>query len=122
MSKYIAIFTDNHLEEFDVNGFRIMTEKEVDRFEELASSINFEFHFYASTECLTYSNGEDFLSRIEFKPISNEEYDNLDKLFGGEFGTFIGEEYLKVVMEGDSDETDDEDYDDYNDNNLDDNW
>ena len=116
MSRYIAIFNDNHGEEFDVYGFRIMTEKEVLRFEELANSINFEFNFYANTEFLSYANGEDFLSRIEFKLISLEEYSNLDRIFGGEFGTFIGEEYLKVVMEGDSDENDFDDSD-LNDNN-----
>jgi len=122
MSKYVAIFSDNHGEEFDVYGFRIMTEKEVDRFEELANSINFEFNFYATTECLTYSNGEDFLSRIDFKTITTEEYNTLDKLFGGEFGTFIGEEYLKVVMEGDSDDNDFDDSDLNDNNDYEDNW
>jgi hypothetical protein len=115
MVKYLVIFSDNHGEEFDVNGFRLMTEKEADKFEDLANNINFEFHYYANSECLSYSNGEDFLSRIEFKPVSNEEYEKLDKLFGGQFGIFIGEEYLKVVLQGESDDNEDE-VDDYNDN------
>jgi hypothetical protein len=119
MCKYLVIFSDNHGDEFDVSGFKLMSEKESDRFEDLASSINFEFNYYANAECLTYSNGEDFLSRFEFKLISNDEYDKLNKLFAGEFGTFIGEEYLKNVLQGD--EEDNEDFD-INDNNDLDDW
>ena len=111
MVKYMVIFSDNHGEEFDVNGFRLMTEKEADRFEELANNINFEFHYYANSECLSYSNGEDFLSRIEFKLVTNDEYESLDRLFGGQFGIFIGEDYLKTVLQGENDEINDEEED-----------
>ena len=107
----MVIFSDNHGEEFDVNGFRLMTEKEADRFEELANNINFEFHYYANSECLSYSNGEDFLSRIEFKLVTNDEYESLDRLFGGQFGIFIGEDYLKTVLQGENDEINDEEED-----------
>lgn len=117
MGKYIVIFKDNHKDEFDVNGFKLMTEKESDKYEELALSINYEFEFWANNECLTYVNGEDLLSRIEFKSISNEEYDSLDKLFGGEFGTFISEDFLNTILDGADEDNDvDESYDD------DDNW
>ena len=115
MARYLAIFTDNHGEEFDVHGFKIMTEKEVSIFEEIANNITWEFSYYANNESLNYSNGEEFLSRIEFKEISKDEYDALEKIFGGEFGTFINEEYLKTVLDGDDDYKneygDDEDYD-----------
>lgn len=113
---YLVIFKDNHNDEFDVNGFKIMTEKEVNNFEDLAVSIAWEFNFNANGESLTYSNGEDFLSRIEFKIITKNEYDTIEKVFGGEFGTFIGEEYLQLVFNGDTDsdytknEDEDEDY------------
>lgn len=112
MAKYLAIFTDNHGEEFDVHGFKIMTEKEVNRFEELASNITWDFSYYANSESLNYSNGDDFLSRIEFKEISTSEYESLEKVFGGEFGTFIGEEYLQNVLDGDDSGFDDEEYED----------
>lgn len=118
MAKYLAIFQDNHGEEFDVHGFKIMTEKEVNKFEELALSITWDFSFYANSESLNYSNGDDFLSRIEFKEISTDEYETLEKVFGGEFGTFISEEYLKTVLEGDDTEMEDED--DYDEDNYDD--
>jgi len=106
MAKYLVIFSDNHNDEFDVNGFRLMTEREVESFEEIANSITFNFDYHANTECLSYANGEDFLSRIEIKLISNEEYQSLKKLFDGQFGIFIGEEYLKTVLDGDDDSSD----------------
>ena len=99
MARYIAIFTDNHREEFDVHGFKIMTQSEITKFEELALSITWEFSYSANDESLHYYNGEDFLSRIEFKEISKTEYESLDKIFGGEFGTFITEEYLESILE-----------------------
>ena len=118
MAKYLVIFSDNHNDEFDVNGFRLMTEKEVDSFEEIANSITFNFDYHANTESLTYANGEDFLSRIEFKVISNEEYQSLKKLFDGQFGIFIGEEYLKTILEGD----DTNDYSDEDESEEEDEW
>lgn len=110
MARYLVTFSDNHGDEFDVSGFRIMTDKEVDTFEELATSITWEFAFYANDESLNYSNGEDLLSRIEYKEIDKDQYTLLDKLFGGEFGTFIGEEYLQTIIDGVA-ELDEEDYD-----------
>lgn len=111
MGKYLAIFTDNHKEEFDVHGFKIMSDRDIDRFEELAMSITWEFTYYANTEALTYMSGEDFLTRIEYKELTKNEYDTLEKIFGGEFGTFITEEYLESIIE-DEEGTD----------NIDDEW
>ncbi len=115
MAKYLVIFTDNHNEEFDVNGFKIMSEKEANDFEDLATSITWEFSYFASSQSLNFSNGEDFLTRIEFKEITKTEFDSLDKMFNGEFGTFISYEYLQVILEGDesldSDDIEDEDWD-----------
>jgi hypothetical protein len=113
MERYLAIFTDNHGEEFDVHGFKLMTEKEVSRFEDLATSITWDFAYYANNESLNYSNGEDFLSRIDFREISKDEYEALEKIFDGEFGTFVSEEYLKSILDGESeDEDEDDSYDD----------
>jgi hypothetical protein len=113
MAVYLVIYTDNHGEEFDVNGFKIMTKKEIDNYEDLANSITWEFVYYANSECLTYSNGEDFLSRIEFKEISKDEFKVIEKVFGGEFGTFIGEEYLKNILDGEVEHYEEDESDDY---------
>lgn len=114
MARYLAIFNDNHGDEFEVNGFRIMTDKEVTSFEDLAASITWEFAFYANSESLNYSNGEELLSRIEYKEIDKEQYTIIDKVFGGEFGTFIGEEYLQTIFDGET-EIDEEDFDENDD-------
>ena len=108
MGRYLVVFSDNHGDEFDVHGFKTMTDQGVTNFEEIATNITWEFSFYANDECLTYSNGEDFLTRIEFKEISKDEFESLNKLFGGEFGTFITEEYLQSILDGDIESLDEE--------------
>jgi hypothetical protein len=110
MTRYLAIFSDIHGDEFEVKGFRLMTDKEVSNFEDIAASITWEFAFYATSESLNYSNGEELLSRIEYKEIDKEQYTILDKIFGGEFGTFIGPEYLQTIFNGES-EIDEEEFD-----------
>lgn len=114
MARYLVTFHDIHGDEFEVNGFRIMTDREVTIFEDLATSITWEFAYYANTESLNYANGEDLLSRIEYKEIDKEQYAILDKVFGGEFGIFIGVDYLQTILEGES-EIDDEEFEDNDD-------
>ena len=112
MARYLVTFRDNHMEEFDVNGFKIMSEKELSKFEELANSITWEFAYYANNEALVYSNGEDFLSRIDYKEITKDDYDVIDKVFGEEYGTFINEDYLQTVIDGEDKYEGEDDYDD----------
>ena len=112
MARYLVTFRDNHMEEFDVNGFKIMSEKELSRFEELANSITWEFAYYANNEALVYSNGEDFLSRIDYKEITKDDYDVIDKVFGEEYGTFINEDYLQTVIDGEDKYEGGDEYDD----------
>ena len=63
------------------------------------------------TDELEYSSGEDLLSRIEFKEITNEEAKTFKRLFNNEFGVFITESFLEEVI-GDEDEIDFDDEDD----------
>lgn len=116
MARYLAIFTDNINGEFDVNGFKIMTDKEASNFEELANSITWEFYYYADKDYLYYSSGEDFLTRIEFKEISKDQYDAYDKTLGGEFGVFVNEAFLQkeVLDQQEEIDEDDEEDDDFN--------
>jgi hypothetical protein len=81
--------------------------------ESLSSSLSDDFlgaDFFGLDSSL--SNGDDFLSRIEFKEISKDEYETLDKVFGGEFGIFISEDYLQNVLDGDNENYNDDDYND----------
>ena len=115
MTKYLAKFKDvvNEIE-IEISGIRILTDREIQHLEELATSITWNFSYEFGEDnafTLEYSDGEDFLSRIEFKEITNDEARLLKRLFNDEFGTFIGEEFLQQVI-GDEDSDFDEDEDD----------
>jgi hypothetical protein len=115
MAKYLATFNDT-LGDIEITGFIIMTDREVDHFEELAASINWAFDFKLgspdSNEELPFSSGEDLLSRIDFREISAEESKMFKKIFNNSFGVFIGEEFLTKVIgdeTGESPELDEDD-------------
>jgi hypothetical protein len=123
MAKYLAMFSDT-IDEIEINGFVIMTDKEVETYEEMASSINWPFVYNVGEDELEFTSGEDLLTRIEFKEISTEEAKMMKRLFNNEFGVFIDEGFLaEVIGEEDDDEFED-DYDDEfeDDDDLDDNY
>jgi hypothetical protein len=112
MAKYLVIFKDL-VDDIDVNGFKIMTEKEVNEYEELAQSITWSFKYPLGDTDITFIDGEDLLSKLEYKDISNDEAKVFKKLFDSEFGTFIDEDYLvDIVADEESDSTYDEGNDD----------
>jgi len=117
MAKYLVTFNDQ-INEIEINGFKTMTEKEVENFEKLAESIMWGFSYkLGSGKKLHFSDGNDFLSKFEFKILTFEEDRNLKKLFNGEFGTFITEDKLESITkeedDGYIDDLDDYDEDDY---------
>ena len=117
MAKFLVTFTDT-LDDIEINGFTVMTEKEVENFEETAMSITWPFIYAMGQDELEFSSGDDFLSRVDFKEITNEEAKSLKKLFGDSFGVFIDEAFLEEVIgdEDDSDFDDEDDMDDMYDN------
>lgn len=123
MAKYLAVFTDT-IDEIEINGFVVMTEKEVEAYEQMATSIAWPFVFNVGEDELEYSSGEDLLTRIEFKEISLEESKAVKRLFNSEFGVFINENFLvEVIGEEEDDDEFDDDYDDeFDDDELDDNY
>jgi hypothetical protein len=122
MAKFLVTFTDT-LDGIEINGFTVMTEKELESFEETAMSITWPFVYAMGQDELEFSSGDDFLSRIETKEITNEEAKGIKRLFGDSFGVFIDEAFLEKVI-GDEDDSDfddeDEDIDDMYDNYGDD--
>lgn len=123
MAKYLATFSDT-IDEIEINGFVIMTDKDVETYEEMASSIAWPFVYNVGEDELEFTSGEDLLTRIEFKEISTEEAKMMKRLFNNEFGVFIDEAFLaEVIGEEDDDEFED-DYDDEfdDDDDLDDNY
>lgn len=115
MAKHLATFNDI-INDIEITGFVIMSEKEVETYEDLASSITWSFKYKIGDEKLEYSSGEDLLTRIDFREISSEEAKTFKKLFNNEFGTFISEEFLETIAddeEEDDTDIDDDDNDDY---------
>jgi hypothetical protein len=121
MAKFLVTFTDT-LDDIEINGFTVMTEKEVENFESTAMSITWPFVYAMGQDELEFSSGDDFLSRIDFKEITNEESRSLKKLFGDTFGVFIDEAFLEEVIgyEDEPDFDDEDDIDDMYDNYGDD--
>lgn len=113
MAKYLAMFSDT-IDEIEINGFVVMTDREVETYEEMASSINWPFVYNVGEDELEYTSGEDLLTRIEFKEISTEETKMIKRIFNNEFGVFVSEGFLAEVI-GEEDDYDDEFEDDYDD-------
>jgi len=117
MAKYLVTFNDQ-INDIEINGFKIMTDKEVEMFEELATSITWDFTYPLNGgNNLEFSSGEDLLTRLEYKEISNDEYKVISKTFEEKFGSFITIEDLEgIINEEDEhdfidDEFEDEDED-----------
>ena len=112
MAKYLATYSDT-INDIEITGFNVMTDNEMERFEELAESITWDFVYQVGEAELEFSSGEDLLSRIDFREISNEEYKALNKVFEDGFGTFINEDYLLDIIGDEEEESElDEDEDD----------
>jgi hypothetical protein len=116
MAKYLVTFNDI-INDVDITGFSVMTEKEVEAFEQLAESITWAFTYPLNNDIeLEFSSGEDLLSRIDFKEIANEEYKILNKVFNEPHGIFITEEFLQDLLD------EEEDFDDDEEEEEDDDW
>jgi len=112
MAKYIVTFNDQ-INDIELFGFKLMTEKEVESFEDLSESIRWTFYFPLANHLeLEFSDGNDLLSKLDFKEVSNDEFKYLKKVFGEGFGFFIDEEFLESQLEEEEEELYDQE-DDY---------
>jgi hypothetical protein len=67
-----------------------MSDKEIEKLEELASSITWAIYYkFDNGSELEYSDGEDLISRIEFKLLSASDVETIGKLFNDSFGFYI---------------------------------
>ena len=120
MAKHLATFTDT-LNDIEIIGFIVMTDKEIENYEDLATSITWDFTYQIGSEELSFSSGEDLLSRIDFREISNEEAKSIKRLFKEGFGIFVTEDYLEgIVSDDEFSEIDEDDEDDFNEDDDDD--
>jgi len=111
MAKFIAIFNDT-ISDVEVNGFSVMTDKEVDEYEELAYSITWPFTYKIGDYELEFSDGEDLLSKIEFKELTFDDSKSLKKVFNNKFGFFIDLDYLETIVDEEDDLDSDDEFDD----------
>jgi hypothetical protein len=115
MIKYLATYTDT-INGLDIFGFMVMSDKDMGRYESLVMSITWSFSYNVSEfDYLDFMDGEEYLSRIEFKEITDDEYVSIKNVFGEKFGTFIDEDYIKIILS--VDEITDNDFIDDNDEN-----
>ena len=103
MAKFLAIFNDA-IDDIEINGFVVMSEKDMNNYEDLAYSITWPFSYQLGSEKIHYSSGEDLLTRIEFKELTADEVKMLKKTFNNEFGVFIKEDFLESVADGDEED------------------
>ena len=103
MAKFLAIFNDA-IDDIEINGFVVMSEKDMNNYEDLAYSITWPFSYQLGSEKIRYSSGEDLLTRIEFKELTADEVKMLKKTFNNEFGVFIKEDFLESVADGDEED------------------
>ena len=119
MAKHIAVFNDL-VDDIELTGFQVMSSKELELFEELAMSISWDFIYQVGDKELVYSSGEELLTRIDFREITNEEFKSINNLFDGSFGVFIGQEYLEGLVDDNEDDSNLDEDDDYIDNGYND--
>jgi hypothetical protein len=127
MAKYLAIFNTT-INDIELHGFVTMTDKEQEHYEELASSITWDFSYDIGTDKIDFTCGDDLLSCIDFKEITNEEFKLIKRVFTDTFGTFITEDYLDDIIgeeigsefEEDFDDEEDKRYKDLDEDDLDD--
>jgi len=108
MSKYLATYSDN-INNVDVFGFMLMSDNGMERYENLAMSITWGFSYNVSEfDSIEFIDGEEYLSKVEFKELTDEEFTAINNVFGDKFGTIISEDFLKMVLS--DEESIDDDY------------
>lgn len=101
----------DYADEFDLSEWSTMTVAEFKEIIEHLKSRDDEFEIgFGTNEALSFSNGEDLLSQLSFRKISEQEYDVLDNLFGGSFdgGGGVFERLWEIGDEDYDDEDEDE--------------
>jgi len=109
MKNYLAILAAS-IDGVEINGFSLMTSKEVDDYEQLANSITWSFNYELGDNELEFTDGEHLIDSIQFKEISSEESKCIFRLFNGEFSSFISFDELRTII-GEKDDDDDDDSD-----------
>lgn len=108
---WLVKFADNWADEFDVEGFTVLTQEEYTHFMDLVQDVAKKidsgeiFSFYFGTnEWFDYESGDEFISAFESELIGNGQADTLKRfVIGNDFdryGIFPSGEGLSYFLEG----------------------
>jgi hypothetical protein len=95
-SGYVLLdFSADYADEFDVEGFSIMTDAEWNIFQKKFQQHQGQYSFgFGSNEDIEFENGQEVLDSIGVKNITKEEYDTINKFFGTSYGKFPYDDYM----------------------------
>ena len=83
-------FSDNWADEMDIEGFVIITDKQWKDFKTKVKGFKKELCIaFGSNESNDYNNGEDLLTKINVKNITEDEANILKKLFGKSYDYLV---------------------------------
>lgn len=91
MSKYYLMqFNDNYCDEFDVQGFSLITLDQYKMYEFVVNNVNKYYGSYTvgigSNEDIEYQTLSEFLSCIKVSEISTNDYRSINAYFGNNYG------------------------------------
>lgn len=95
MSKqYLVKFEDNWADEFDVQGFQIMNQEELDSYFNAIDNYGYfmpgerEIFYFGTNQSLGWDSKEDFLSCLTITEISEEQANTIKELLSTNYGIF----------------------------------
>lgn len=95
----LVSFSDNYADEFDIDGFRIFTTEEWEKWKSFLPQGDFENGF-GTNENTKYSSKEEFLSACTIKPITVEQAKVLFEIFGKKTNDYLdwnGRYHNKII-------------------------
>lgn len=89
---YVVVkYHDSWSDEFEVDGFAVMSQEEYDSYEKAVHEASYPFNFgFGTNEDILYESPQDFLSKIVVCPITAEDANIIENIFGKycHFGIF----------------------------------
>lgn len=77
----LVSYDDNYADEFNINGFKVFTTEEWEKWKSSLPENSFE-HGFGTNECIEYSSKEEFLATCTVKSITVEQAKMLFEIFG----------------------------------------
>lgn len=106
--KVLLKWSTNWADEMDIEGYILTSKDKSDDWKKKLKTVDFSFSLQIGTnEDIEYSSGEDLISEVSLKNITDEEYTTLKKYFGMQGGHTEFWDGLEYILEDLDDEDDD---------------